>query len=53
MDLSPEERAVILAMRHSQRGGRAIYNYALKFDNYSIVDPDTPPWRPDRPVTSD
>lgn len=53
MDLSPEERTVILSMRYSQMGGRAIYNYALGFDSYDIVDPETPPWRPNAPRTID
>lgn len=49
MDLSREERAVILAMRHSQKGGAAIYRYALRYDDYTIIDPTADPWREDTP----
>jgi hypothetical protein len=45
MRVSPEERAVILAMRHSEMGGRAIFNYAVRFDDYTELDDSAPPWR--------
>lgn len=43
--VSEEERAVILAMRHSDRAGRAIFNYALRFDNYNGLDESATPFR--------
>lgn len=49
MDLSTEERAVILAMRHTDRGGGAIYRYALGFDTYTVIDHDAPPYRENTP----
>lgn len=45
MELSEEERAVVLAMRHSERGGRAIFNYALRFDSYDLLDEGAEPYR--------
>lgn len=40
---------VILAMRHSEKGGQAIYRYALGYDDYTVVDPTAEPWRPNTP----
>jgi len=44
MALSKEERMVILAMRHSNRSGRAIFNYAMRFDRYKNVENDGEPY---------
>lgn len=43
-DLSPEEKAVILAMRQSDMAGNAIFNYATKFDADEIINRDASPW---------
>lgn len=45
LTISPEERAVILRMRQSERAGDAIFNYALKFSDDTTVDPDARPYR--------
>jgi len=44
MNLTDEERFVVLAMRQSQQAGKAIYGYALKYDDPGNVDPRAPPW---------
>jgi hypothetical protein len=43
-DLSPEERAVILAMRQSDMAGDAIFQYAVNFDKKKIRDPNAEPY---------
>jgi len=45
MDLSPEERTVVLAMRSDQRAGKAIFGYTLGYDHYTDIDEDAEPWR--------
>lgn len=45
MELSPEEQAVVYAMRQRQRNGRGIFAYAMKFSPDTKVDPDADPWR--------
>jgi hypothetical protein len=44
MELSKEERAVVLAMRQTERAGNAIFNYATKFDKFDVVDTDAEPF---------
>lgn len=43
-DLTPEERAVVLAMRQSEMAGDAIFNYAVGFDEQKVVNPDASPY---------
>lgn len=42
--ISEYELRVILAMRQSERHGRAIYNYTMSFDTYEQIDHDAPPY---------
>lgn len=44
MRLTPSERAVVNAMRYSQRSGNAIYRYAMNFDSYSPYPQDPEPY---------
>jgi len=44
MEISEEEIAVLSAMRRSDRAGRAIFKYAMRFDNETSVNLDAEPF---------
>lgn len=52
IEVSPEEEAVIHAMRAGQRNGKAIFKYAMKYESGVEVDHRKPPWR-QRPLASE
>lgn len=44
MPLSEEEAAVVMVMRSSDMAGRAVYGYAMRFDDEAEWDPSMMPY---------